>query len=263
MIRVSPTQIKKAKECLRKWFLEYRMGQKQATREELTYGSLFHEFLETYHMGVPVKDIFERINQCINIYHTDKSMMINMVKAYIDYDESVKDEYRRIPKTSEAEFLFEHKIEDSELFMDLGVVVEGKVDMTFKQDKRIVIVEHKTSSKPWSMIDFYTDSQVEMYHVLMSRYLEKQKQEGCKIEVMFNIVTKPPGKIIVQREIINRMNVRDNTEMMKQAVEMIVRTKELPYRCEGKHCNWCDYSDICIAGNNIVSIANVMQFKEV
>ena len=275
-IKISSTQIDMFCECMRRWWFQYRLKLKVKHEDTrvLIFGTMFHRCVECYHKGIPYREILGMIAGDLLLREDEKRLATAMMNDYVTQNQSFGvEEY--IPRFSLAtnisspgswwndrdsgyEFLFEEDLEDWS-FIDMGVLLVGKIDMAFRKDNVLVVADHKTSEKKWNKTRFKMSRQLKLYHMMLSHLCP-----GLEIDGLWNVIVKTRekgGMYPIQRERIIGLSVRDSTEMFLEIIKDMMALDRMPLRAKtgDYYCEYmCPYSSLCQCGDSEVKIMNLV-----
>lgn len=217
---ISATQIESFLRCPRAWYAKYVLGYGSDDSDAMNFGKVVHELLALY---------FEDRDEAKLLYETERSALLlrpdeaellkQVIVNYIKYDHVSPYE---IPKREDCDvFLIEEKF-----VVDVdGVYVLAKPDLFYIKDDIGVIVEHKTTGRNWSELDFHRNIQSKIYPAVLKRIFPQLKEIHMLYDVMIKDFPKKPevtakgkiskAKLVTTKELFIEA-VLDNGETVEE-----------------------------------------------
>ena len=273
-LRVSPSELKCADTCLRKYFFEYLLGVKlpQKYKPPFALGTLMHRAAEmtfgkkTYEVGelstlaFARKQLQEKVGP--DLWVTNEDFDIDQT-LYWGRAEHLFDKLKRKLETVEIVEIEEHM---STMF-DKWHMLHGYVDVSYKQQvgdsKVICFADYKFGDKIKTERDL-TDFWYQW--VGYKKMIDEKYDTSCKAIMLTGAVSqaaKPKdGEVAKFGEIevnlaYNKQLVTDLHDRIKVLVELVLNNSDRAadrkalaarYAQTGRsqgNCSWCVYNDIC------------------
>lgn len=185
-------------ECPHKWFLNYMLKIPSDSNEELIFGSSVHDTIETMLTDKNLRNLSHDMNVVESIYKDNLKKQIVSITD-INLLKKMSESWAAPTFTKQAKALIQelnikqrfrdYTFEDVEIKLDGMPIVERKdviitykgfIDMVLKHKKtgRYLIVDWKTSRKPWKIADkesspnFYTQLKLYKHFYAMNKGID-------------------------------------------------------------------------------------------
>lgn len=262
-LQVSVSQVKTYLRCPESYRLRYVLGEPPAfVPVPFAFGLAFHAALAAYFSAIKTTGSVPSVEQTQSVFIDSWSLALRgPVPLQVDDDdgdtavESLADKGREmlavfhdhaaaqpVPVVEYIEKRFLVPLYDPKSGELLDEKLAGVIDLAVQEDGRLVVVEHKTAAKKWSLDQLRFDLQPTAY-----AYAAELLGWG-EVGLRFDIVTKAK-KPVIQVENIRR-DEGDVEDFVSTAVGVL---KAIDAGCfwpqRGWQCRSCPYSHVCSRGS--------------
>lgn len=279
----SHSQLETFAACGLKYNFRYVQGIDQpSSSNALVFGSAIHKALELYHLSILKERLTSR--QIMEAFTAEWEALIRNAKPPIVFKMKEKSKLFEIGLDIIAKYHKDNLHipppcmfinDEGELVpaVEIGFTVEikhptlgitkpihGKIDLVtpIKKEKNaeIYVIDHKTSSEDYTQFKINNSVQLTLYayafrSLLKSGrfpYINKTREDSVGYNVFKKILstkTQPDsyGEIRYIRKVVNPNDIEHMLNVYFMMDKALINNVYLPNY--GRHCNWCDYKDIC------------------
>lgn len=253
-MKIDVSEVKTFRECKRKHFYSSRNRYHlvpNVPRDNLIFGTQFHECLHSMYMGTPIETILEWIKNNV----PDRILfatMTNMIKGYYEgpYQQDIVD-YTVL----DIEKSFQYPLITNE---ETGEVIDvcGSIDMLAVNNTTHMLTgfEHKTAKNFRPEVYDLIDEQPRIYYWAMKKMLNDWHAEGKHLDIVGvdSIILNQCKKLQTKFQYL-RSECRYDDEDLEQFMKSFKRSALLIG--EGRDslpepgymkCTMCDYADLCM-----------------
>lgn len=241
VLRLSASDINQARQCEMKVYNKLTQPKKEKMASPLLVGSVFHEVIE---LNFKYK-INHGSDMQLNVLNDTFNQIWNKMKSKGDFTNNQEIEakskafrYVQVYWEKRCGMLIPKDKKSIEFFGNFAIVQEGKrlkvaykIDML---DKSNMIIDHKTSSQPWTQEIADKNIQAYIYPIALRANGIPAKQ------VQFNVVCKDSVDAFVVQEDQN-----ETQKIFQEAFKLKKSLEEGNMLSNFNKCKYCEWQDVC------------------
>jgi len=197
--------------CPRKYFFRKVLELKVPyVTEEQNIGNIIDCALSEYYKNQQNEDIAYNAVSRFDLKLTEKEseLVYNVISNYFKYDKE-----NPLP---EGNYLVQTDFFNTD-FVDQGVTISGRPDLVIVTEDKIFCVDHKTTSRMWSMEDAMLSFQGEVYSYILEQFYKKP------VEVIFNVILRkyPSYPRINKDGTVSRQRISTTKKMFIEIIKKV------------------------------------------
>lgn len=264
---LSNSSISTYTECSQKWYFTYKTEHQRVPTEYTEYGSSIHHALELFHSDIAllgdvpdVSVLHERFEEKWNELSKNPELELTYYKVtnYLDigiksltqyFDTYYGTEWFNVPVGVELEFDVPIVNPYTGEIIDPDYTLRGYIDFVQKVNNRLLVVDHKTASRPYDNHAVNYGLQLSIYRYALEYLVNTgviDNSDNLDLGVAYNFLMrkKTPDIILIEGD-RDRVQIERMLSIVKNTIKGIKNEVFIP-NMAAKWCQRCEFYDTCM-----------------